>query len=92
MCRKFIVLVKAIQRNRIGTASSEVKLRTYKEMPAASGKNGMTEIKFTLLPELSLFPLPSKERKRKTHERLVSPALETRQKRTATLRDEKQTR
>ena len=49
-----------------GASPSEVKLGTHEEMPSASDKGGMTEIRLAFLPKkLTLFfsPVPPKKKK-----------------------------
>ena len=41
-----------------GTSTSEVKLGTHEEMPSASGKGGVTEIRLAFLPKNSPYPSP----------------------------------
>lgn len=66
-----------------GTPFNLVKRRTHKEMPSASSKGGVTEIRITLLPEISVPLLHPEKEKDRTHEMPVFKTLKIRQQRTA---------
>jgi hypothetical protein len=48
-----------------GTSPSEIKMGTHEEMPSASGKGGVTEIRLAFLPQNSPYPSPLAPKKRK---------------------------